>query len=79
MSKCKIALLPVPGLAIPIPQPPFSMPAIPKIPRIPGKVPGIAVRDFSVKLAVPIPQPPFSMPARPKIPRIPKLPRCPLD
>jgi hypothetical protein len=55
------------------------MPAIPKIPRIPGKVPGITVRDFSVKLAVPIPQPPFSMPARPKIPNVPKLPRCPLD
>lgn len=39
MSRCKIPSLTILKLAIPIPQPPFSIPVRPKIPGMP-KLPG---------------------------------------
>ena len=67
MSRCKIPILPVPKLAIPVSSPSFSIPSLPKLPGYPT-ITGISV--LKPKLSIPISSPSFSLPYFPKLPTI---------
>lgn len=76
MSRCIIPVPRTSGIAIPIPQPPFSLPASPDLPTIPK--PGIPGLDVPApKLSIPVPQPPFSLPKPPDLALQPKKPSIP--